>query len=384
MYKVQLLNKISPAGMARLDSKYQCAEQMDNPDAIIVRSASMHDMELPDSLLAVARAGAGTNNIPIDKCSGKGIVVFNTPGANANAVKELVIEALLLSARKVYPAMNWVQTLKGEGDAVPALVEKGKSKFAGPELRGKKLGVIGLGAIGVLVCNAARHLGMEIYGHDPYISVDGAWSLSRDVIHAANLKDIFDNCDFITLHVPLTNETKGMVNSSSIASMKDGVRLLNFSRAELVDTEDIITAVDEKKVYCYVTDFPTDDLLGHPGILAIPHLGASTPESEDNCAAMAADEIRDFLENGNIRNSVNMPNTQMPRSGRPRVTVIHNNKPSMIAKITGAVGENINNLANNSRGDYAYSILDLDTMISDSALKALQDIDGVIRVSVFK
>jgi Phosphoglycerate dehydrogenase and related dehydrogenases len=383
MYKIKLLNKISPVGLAQLPkTAYQCAEDMEEPDGIIVRSAAMHDMELPASLKAIARAGAGTNNIPIDKCSEKGIVVFNTPGANANAVKELVICGMLMSARKVYPGMCWVQSLKGQGDEVGKLVEKGKSKFAGPELKGKKLGVIGLGAIGVLVCNAARHFGMEIYGYDPFLSVNAAWNISSGIHHASSLQEIYENCDFISLHLPLNNETRGMINAASINSMKHGVRLLNFARAGLVDTDDLLAALEERQIYVYVTDFPTDELLGHPGVLAIPHLGASTPESEENCAEMAANELREYLENGNIINAVNMPSVQVPRSGRPRIGVVHQNKPNMISQITGVVGENINNLTNNSRGDYAYSLLDIDGTVTDAMVEGLQEIEGVIRINV--
>ncbi|MDR2931539.1 MAG: 3-phosphoglycerate dehydrogenase, partial [Oscillospiraceae bacterium] len=278
--------------------------------------------------------------------------------------------------------MRWVQELKGQGDEVPKLVEKGKSKFAGPELKGKKLGVIGLGAIGVMVCNTARHFGMDVYGYDPYLSVENALKLSRSIIHASSYKEIYENCDFITFHVPLTPETKGMVNSQSIAMMKHGVRILNFSRGELVDNADMIAAVEEKQVYCYITDFATDDILGNYGIIVLPHLAASTPESEDNCAEMAADELRDFLENGNIANSVNMPTVHAERSGLCRVTLMHKNTPGMLAQISGTVGSNIDNLTNKSRGDLAYTLIDLDTGISDDILQKLKNIDGVIRVTV--
>lgn len=385
MRKIKLLNKISPSGLEILeDAGYKCSEDMENPDGVIVRSASMHDMEIPASVRAVARAGAGTNNIPVEKCSEMGIVVFNTPGGNANAVKELTIMGLLLSARKSFPAMQWAQSLKGQGAEVPALVEKGKSKFTGPELKGKKLGVIGLGAIGVMVCNTASHFGMEIYGYDPYLSVDAAWNLSRSIKRAKSLKEIYDNCDFITLHVPLTGETKGMINSQSIATMKSGVRILNFSRGELVVNEDIIAAVDEKQVYCYVTDFPNDEVLGHYGIIALPHLGASTPESEDNCAEMAAAQLKDYLETGNVKNSVNMPCVQVDRSACPRITVLHRNVPTMISQITAAVGRNINNFTNNSRGEYAYSLIDVDGVVTPDILDKLKAIDGVIRVRDIK
>lgn len=384
MYQIQLLNKISPAGLSRLDPKnYLCTEEMENPDAILVRSANMHNLEIPSSLKAVARAGAGTNNIPVEEYSKKGIVVFNTPGGNANAVKELVIESLLLSSRKVYGGMQWVQTLKGQGADVPVLTEKEKSKFTGPEIAGKTLGVIGLGAIGTKVCHAALALGMNVYGYDPYLSIDSAWGMPLNVKHAVTLMDIFSNCDYITLHVPLTKETKEMIHSESIATMKDGVRILNFSRAELVNNADIIEAVSEKKVYVYVTDFPQDELLGHNGILVMPHLGASTPESEENCARMAADQLKNFLEHGNIRNSVNLPSLELPYRGLPRIAVIHENKPNMIANITGALGENINNLTNNSRGEYAYTMLDLDKSVSESISMSLTQIPGIIRVTQY-
>lgn len=385
MRKIKLLNKISPSGLEILeDAGYKCSEEIDSPDGIILRSASMHDMDIPQSVRGIARAGAGVNNIPVEKCSDMGIVVFNTPGGNANAVKELTIMGLLLSARKSFPAMQWAQSLKGEGDAVPGLVEKGKSKFIGPELKGKKLGVIGLGAIGVMVCNTASHFGMEIYGYDPYLSVDAAWNLSRAIKRAKSLKEIYENCDFITLHVPLSSETKGMINSQSIASMKSGMRILNFSRGELVVNEDIIAAIDDKQVYCYITDFPNDELLGHYGIIALPHLGASTPESEDNCAEMAALQLKDYLETGNIKNAVNLPNIQVDRSTCPRVTVFHRNIPSMISRISGAVGNNINNLTNNSKGDYAYSLIDIDGVVTTDILDRLKAIDGVIRVREIK
>ncbi|MCL2034009.1 MAG: phosphoglycerate dehydrogenase [Oscillospiraceae bacterium] len=385
MRKIKLMNKISPSGLEILENAgYKCAEDIESPDGMIVRSASLHDTPIPSSVRGIARAGAGTNNIPIDKCSEIGVVVFNTPGGNANAVKELTIMGMLLSARKSFPGMQWVQSLKGKGGEVPKLVEKEKSKYTGPELKGKKLGVVGLGAIGIMVANTASHFGMEIYGYDPYLSVDAAWNLSRNVKHAKSLKEIYENCDFISLHVPLNGETRGMVNSQSIATMKPGVRILNFSRAELVDDADMLAALDDKQVYCYVTDFPNDAVLGHPGVIALPHLGASTPESEDNCAEMAAVQLKEFLENGNIKNSVNMPDIYVERSSKPRITVIHENKPTMISQITGAVGQNINNLLNNSKGDYAYLLIDLDEEVSTDVLSKLSAIDGVIRVRAIK
>ena len=325
MYNIQTLNKISKAGLSRLGDNYKASDNAENPDAVLVRSASMHDMELPESLLAIARAGAGVNNIPLEKCSEKGIVVFNTPGANANAVKELVLTALLISSRKVVDGIEWAKTLKGNGDAVGKMVEKGKSQFVGPEIQGKTLGVIGLGAIGILVANAAVSLGMDVIGYDPYLSVDNALKISRKVKHVVNLDDIFENSDYITVHVPLTPDTKGVINKESIAKMKDGVRILNYSRADLVVSSDIIDAIEKGKISAYVTDFATDDILDTKGVIVTPHLGASTPESEDNCARMAADEIKDYLENGNITNSVTMPSVSMPRTGASRLCVIHKN-----------------------------------------------------------
>ncbi|MFA9380013.1 MAG: 3-phosphoglycerate dehydrogenase family protein [Acetanaerobacterium sp.] len=388
MYNILTLNKISPAGLDRFDGgKYRCADSVENPDAVLVRSASMHDMALPGSLKAIARAGAGTNNIPIDVCTGQGLAVFNTPGANANAVKELVLAALLLSSRKIFPGMRWVQTLKESDGDISKQVEKGKAKFVGPELAGKRLGVIGLGAIGILVANAAVDLGMQVYGYDPYLSVDAAWGLSRSVIHAKSLGEIYENCDYITLHVPLTPETKGLINTTTIERMKHGVRILNFSRGELVSTNDMLAALDEKLVRVYVTDFPAASMLGHPGVLAIPHLGASTPESEDNCARMAADELIDYLENGNIKNSVNLPNVDMPRTTPLRVGVIHKNVPNMLTAITAAMatlGINIDNLTNKSKKDTAYTLLDITGDFGDESAAKLAEIEGIIRVTVYK
>lgn len=387
MYNILTLNKISATGIKNFTSDYKCADDIQNPDAILVRSASMHDMEFAENTLAIARAGAGVNNIPLDKCAEEGIVVFNTPGANANAVKELVLCGLFLSSRKIVPAIEWVKaTLKGDENFSKS-VEKGKSAFAGPEIKGKKLGVIGLGAIGVLVANAAQSLGMEVYGYDPFLSVDAAWNLSRSVKHVTNLDEIFANCDYITLHVPLTDETRGVINTVNIAKMKDNVRILNFARGDLVDTNDIIKALGEGKVAAYVTDFGNDALLDANGAIVIPHLGASTPESEDNCAVMAVNEVSDFLENGNITHSVNFPNVSVPRTSRTRVTIIHKNVPNMISKITSAVANeniNIDNMVNKSRGEYAYTMLDTDTDVTEQVIKALTDLDEVIRVRVIK
>ncbi len=386
MYNVLTLNKISPAGLNQLDpAKYVYGDNIENPDAIIVRSAKMHDMELPDSLLAIARAGAGTNNIPVDKCTEKGIVVFNTPGANANAVKELVICGLLLASRKIVPGIDFANSLKGSGDEYSKKVEKGKSAFKGPEIQGKKLGVIGLGAIGVLVANAAKGLGMEVYGYDPYLSVDAAWNLSSTIHHAAKLDEIFANCDYITVHVPLNDDTKDTINAESIAKMKDGVRILNFARGGLVNTDDMIAALGKGKVASYVTDFAEDALLGVPGVVAMPHLGASTPESEDNCAHMAAFELSEYLESGNIKNSVNLPNAEMPLKAAHRLTVIHKNVPNVINKVTGLFTDfNITDFMNRSKGDIAYTIVDTDAELTDEIVDTIKNMEGVIRTRVVK
>ena len=387
MYQIQTLNKISPIGLGRFDrAKYTWGDEMEAPDAVLVRSASMHDMDFSASLMAIARAGAGVNNIPLDDCARKGIVVFNTPGANANAVKEITILGLLMASRKVADAMAWVQTLRGSGDEVTKKVEKGKGAFVGPEILGKKLGVIGLGAIGVLVANAAANLGMTVYGYDPYLSVDAAWSMSSSIHHATSLKDIYENCDYITLHLPCTGETRGMINASSIATMKAGVRLLNFARGELVVTEDLLEAVDQKKIACYVTDFPADDMLGHENIVSFPHLGASTPESEDNCAVMAANELMEYLETGNTVNSVNLPNLTLPRSvGMPRVCVIHLNVSGLINKLTAVISDagcNIENMISGSRKEYAYTIFDLSGKVPENLAELLMEVPDVIRSRV--
>ena len=380
MFNVQTLNKISKIGLSRLGDNYNVADDVQNPDAVLVRSAAMHDMELPESLLAIARAGAGVNNIPLDKCSEKGIVVFNTPGANANAVKELVLTGLLLSSRKVVDGIAWAKTLKGNGDAVGKMVEKGKSQFVGPEIMGKTLGVVGLGAIGILVANAAAALGMDVIGYDPFLSVGNALKISPCVKYVNTLDEVFAASDYITVHVPLTPDTKGVINAANIAKMKDGVRILNFSRADLAVSTDVLAALADKKVSAYVTDFATDDILGADGVIAIPHLGASTPESEDNCARMAADEIKDFLENGNIKNSVTMPAVSMAKSGVARVCVIHKcavdavcAKLSETAKVVA--------MASGSKKDYFYSIFDV---AEDTDAEAVKAVDGVIRVRVIK
>lgn len=387
MYNVLTLNKIAACGTDLFDkSKYAFSEEMANPDAVLVRSASMHEMELPANLLAIARAGAGTNNIPTDKCTEKGIVVFNTPGANANAVKELVIAGLLMSSRKIPAAMDWIKTLKGKGDEVGKLVEKGKSQFAGPEIMGKKLGVIGLGAIGILVANAAAALGMEVYGCDPFLSVDNALKLSPKVQVVKSNKEIYEKCDYITLHVPLVPDTKGMINAEAIAAMKKTVRLLNFSRDALVEEQAIVDALANGGMACYVTDFATDGLIGVDGVVALPHLGASTPESEDNCAVMAVNELIDYIENGNIRNSVNFPNVEMAISGNAKICVLHKNVEGVINSITAPVSEaglNIENMVSKSKKDNAYTCLDVKGD-PDAAAAKIKAVAGVLSVRVIK
>lgn len=384
MYNIKLLNKISNVGLKKYDtSKYVYGDDVQNPDAVMVRSASMHDMQMPESLLAIARAGAGTNNIPVSDCADNGIVVFNTPGANANAVKELVILGLLLSSRKVTKAVDWCKTIKGEGDNVGKTVEKGKSAFAGPEIKGKTLGVIGLGAIGRLVAEAAVDLGMSVIGYDPYLPENA--QLKPGITVNNNLDEIFPVADYITVHVPLTPDTKHMINAESIAKMKDTVRIMNFARGDLADSDAVINALDEGEMACYVTDFPDAKLIGVDGVIAIPHLGASTPESEENCAEMAAQELIDYLEDGNIKNSVNMPNVFMHRTGKVRVTVIHKNQPNMIATITDTIskdGVNIASFEDKNRGEIAYSIIDCDNAVSDRVANDINAIDGVIRVRV--
>lgn len=384
MYNIKLLNKISNVGLKKYDtSKYVYGDDIQNPDAVMVRSASMHDMQMPESLLAIARAGAGTNNIPVSDCADKGIVVFNTPGANANAVKELVILGLLLSSRKVTKAVDWCKTIKGEGDNVGKTVEKGKSAFAGPEIKGKTLGVIGLGAIGRLVAEAAVDLGMSVIGYDPYLPENA--QLKPGITVNNNLDEIFPVADYITVHVPLTPDTKHMINAESIAKMKDTVRIMNFARGDLADSDAVINALDEGEMACYVTDFPDAKLIGVDGVIAIPHLGASTPESEENCAEMAAQELIDYLEDGNIKNSVNMPNVFMHRTGKVRVTVIHKNQPNMIATITDTIskdGVNIASFEDKNRGEIAYSIIDCDNAVSDRIANDINAIEGVIRVRV--
>ena len=388
MFKIQTLNAISDIIYTQLPTEnYIVAKEEPVPDGILVRSAAMHDMELGESLLAIARAGAGVNNIPIEKCSKAGICVFNTPGANANAVAELVICGLLLGSRNVYGAMQWAQTLKGQGADVPKLVEKGKGQFVGPEIRGKVLGVVGLGAIGRLVANAAcEGLGMKVVGHDPYISVDNAWALSSKVIHAGSDAEVFAQADYLTVHVPLNDRTRGMINADVIAKMKPGAVLLNFSRNELVDNEAVKAALATGQLAAYVVDFPSDDLLGVEKVIAIPHLGASTPESEENCASMAAAQMRDYLEYGSIHNSVNLPEVPLGAPEGARILVIHENVPNTIAPLTACIsaeGVNIVNLTNKSRKDMAVTVVDVPELPSAQAIANIKRLPGVFRVRVF-
>lgn len=385
MYNIQTLNKISPLGTDLFDrAKYTVADAPENPDAIMVRSAAMHDMQFGDNLLAIGRAGAGTNNIPVDRCAEEGIVVFNTPGANANAVKELVITALLISSRKIPAAMKWADGLKGNGAEVGKMVEKGKSQFAGPEIFGKTLGIIGLGAIGILAANAAVALGMKVVGYDPYLSVNTAVKLDPAVKTVADKNEIFKQADYITIHVPFNPETKGTVNADTLALCKDGVRIINLARGELVDNAAIIAALGSGKAAAYVTDFPNDEILGVDGVIALPHLGASTPEAEDNCAVMAAKELIDYIENGNITNSVNYPNASMNAEGT-KVCVLHKNIPNMLSQLTsvlGGEGINIDNMVNASKKDHAYTLIDASKDVSDSVAAKLSAVEGVIKVRV--
>lgn len=388
MYQIQLLNKIAKEGTDCYDpANYTTGTDIENPDAIMVRSAAMHDMIFGDKLKAIARAGAGVNNIPVDACAQKGIVVFNTPGANANAVKELVICALMLASRDIIDGAEWVKTLKDGELTVAKQVEKGKSQFAGHEIIGKKLGVIGLGAIGTQVANAAVALGMEVVGFDKFLTVDAAWALSRAVKKATSMEDIFTTCDYITVHVPSTPETKGMFCKKNIETMKDGVRILNFARGDLAVIADIKEALQSGKIARYITDFPDSETINVPGIIAIPHLGASTEESEDNCAVMAAQELIDFLENGNITNSVNYPNCSLPREGDIRFCLFHSNVPNMLNKITSVLGDNninIENMVNRSKKDYAYTIVEIVGDIPSHVEEKLLAIDGMIRVRVIR
>lgn len=386
-FKIQTLNKIASVGLNQLDrDNYEIASEINNPDAILVRSADMHEMQLSDNVKAVARAGAGTNNIPIPELTEKGVVVFNTPGANANAVKELVMLSLLLSSRPVIDANKWANALAGKGDEIPTLAEKGKSQFVGPELNGKTLGVIGLGAIGAMVANLALHFGMEVYGYDPFLSVNAALKLNKNVKIAETLDSLYAKSDYITIHVPQTNDTKGMINASSIKNMKDGVRIINIARGGLVNNEDILAALNSGKVSCLITDFAAEELLNHPKVVCMPHLGASTPEAEDNCAIMAAAQLKDFLENGNIVNSVNFPKTVTDNpipAGGTRLCISHKNIPDTISKFTTILGEaklNISAFINQARGDVAYNIIDVDGVVTDDIIAKLAACDTVNRV----
>ena len=386
MLKVKLMNKIAKVGTDVLSPlQYELGTEIENEDAIMVRSAALHDMPFSPNLRAIARCGAGVNNIPVDKCTEQGIVVFNTPGANANAVKELAIAALVLASRDVLGGVKWVETLAGQADVAKA-VEKGKSAFVGHELAGKTLGVIGLGAIGGMVANAAISLGMSVMGYDPYITAKAAWSLAPAVRQASDYAEIFKSCDYITLHVPATPQTKGMICEKTIAQMKDGVRILNLARADLVNAADVKKALAEKKIAAYVTDFPTDETAGVEGIIAIPHLGASTVESEDHCAIMAAQQLDEFLACGNIRNSVNFPTVGVPRSEKPRVCIMNKNIPNMLSQITSAFSSkniNIENFANSSKGEVAYTIVETNEAASPEILQKISEIEGVFGVRAF-
>ncbi|MEA5137152.1 MAG: phosphoglycerate dehydrogenase [Candidatus Fimivivens sp.] len=388
MFTIKTMNKISDIIYQELSGEnYTVSDSADNYDAVLVRSADMQEAELPDGLLAVARAGAGYNNIPVERCTEKGIVVFNTPGANANAVKELVICGMLLCGRQVISGVEWLEQLRGEKpEDIEKLVEKGKKQFVGPELAGKKLGVIGLGAIGVMVANAAdKGLGMQVMGYDPYLSVEAAWNLTRSIIHVKNLSEIFASCDYITMHLPLNDKTRGMIGEAELTAMKPGSVLLNFSRGGLVDDTALIKALESGHLRHYVTDFPNDMVLGVKGVIATPHLGASTPESEENCAQMAAQQLRSYLEDGNIINSVNLPYCELPRTGGYRVAVINRNIKNMVGQMTAVLadaGHNIEHMVNSSRGEWAYTLLDLASKPDQACLERLCAIKGVVRVRV--
>jgi D-3-phosphoglycerate dehydrogenase len=387
MYKIQTLNKIDPEGLKIFPlDQYEIASEFASPDAVIVRSQAMHDMVLPSSLLSIARAGAGVNNIPIEKCTNQGIVVFNTPGANAHAVKEIVIAGMLMASRDIAGSIEWAKTLKGKGAEVPGLVEKGKANFGGTEIRGKTLAVIGLGAIGVLVANAAQALGMNVLGYDPYISVNYAWKLSRNVKKAEGLESLLSSADFVTLHIPQLPETKGFINADKIKMMKDGVKILNFARGGLVNNADMFAALESGKVGKYVTDFPEDELISVKNIIAIPHLGASTEESETNCAIMAVNQTIDYLENGNIINSVNFPTTEMERvAGATRIVVANKNVPKMVSQISSLLaheGLNIANMLNRNKDEIAYNIIDIDGVVPATIKNMISEIDGVIMVRI--
>ncbi len=381
MYKIKTLNKIAACGTDLFDkAKYEVSDSIESPDAVLVRSASMHDMDFEENLLAIARAGAGVNNIPVADCAEKGICVFNTPGANANAVKELAVLGLLISSRKVAEAIDWAKGLKGNGAEVGKMVEKGKSQFVGPEIMGKTLGLVGLGAIGGKLANVAVSLGMKVIGYDPFLSVNAALQLKPQVTVVKDVDEVYKNADYISLHLPFNAETKGSVNADVFAKMKDGARLLNFARGELVDTPSLLAALESGKLAKYVTDFPNDEVIGVDGVVAIPHLGASSPESEDNCAVMASNELIDYIENGNIVNSVNYPNVELNKTGDVMLCIMHKNVPEFISKITAVIskdGANIENFVHKSKGEYAYSMIDITGSVDVEALKA---VDDVIRV----
>ncbi len=385
MFRYTCLNAISAMGLGCFTKGYERTEELSQADAVLVRSANMHEMELPENVLAISRAGAGVNNIPLEECAEKGIVVFNTPGANANGVKELVFAGMLLAARDVVGGINWVSTQSGN-ENVAKDTEKVKKQFSGSELLGKKLGIIGLGAIGVQVANAATHLGMEVYGYDPYISVDAAWNLSRSIKHISDVNDIYRQCDYITIHVPLMESTKGMINQAALELMKPNAVILNFARDLLVDEDAILEALEAGRIRKYVSDFPNPKTVGKKGVIVIPHLGASTEESEDNCAMMAVNELKDFLENGNIKNSVNYPSCNLGVCESVcRVAIYHRNIKKMISQFTLLLSDtNITNMSNSSRGSYAYTMLDLEDKISQDTLKRLEAVEGVIRVRVIR
>ncbi|MCD8055466.1 MAG: phosphoglycerate dehydrogenase [Clostridiales bacterium] len=387
MKKIKLMNKISKAGIDVFDTeKYEVSSETENPDAIMVRSASLHETEFSENLLAIARAGAGYNNIPVDKCSEAGIVVFNTPGANANAVKELAVAAIMLASRDIAGGIEWAKTIP-DSENVAKAVEAGKSKFAGQEIMGKTLGVIGLGAVGGLVANTAVSLGMNVVGCDPFLSVDAAWRLSRAVTKAASYDEIYAASDYITIHAPSTPETRGMINKETISKMRDGVRIINLARADLVNAADMTAALESGKVAVYVTDFPTNEIIGVRGVVAIPHLGASTEESEVNCAVMAARQLVEYIELGNIKNSVNFPNVTLPHTGDYRLCVLHKNIPAMLSGISSVISSrniNIETMTNRSRGEYAYTIVEIKGELPDECVGAIREIDGVLRVNVIK
>ena len=387
MYKIKLLNKISKHGTALFDpARYEVGEDVQEENGILLRSADMHEYDMPKSLCAIARSGAGVNNIPVAECAEKGVVVFNTPGANSNGVKELAVCALLLSCRRVAESIVWAKSIAGEED-IPKLVEKGKSQFVGPELLGKTLGIIGLGAVGAKLANIACSLGMTVYGYDPFITVDAAWQLKNAIHHAVSEDEIWANCDFISVHIPCNDQTRGKFCAETFAKMKDGVRIINLARGELVNDDDMLAALQSGKVASYVTDFPNAKTLAMPNTVCIPHLGASTPESEDNCAAMAAEEMIDYLENGNIRNSVNFPNVVMERGGACRICVIHRNIPNMISTAAAALSKvdiNIDNCISKSKKDFAYTVLETDADVTEDTVKPLYAVDGIIRVRIIK